>query len=200
MATVTDVQADGQVRTWRWRCLGRPMPPRSEEHQPLSRLSRHAAGLPARPAEPGAAPTGLPRAWIDRNCYYGGWINNRLEPDTTYYYRVAAVDRWNNESAASPPVAVTTLKATDKNMAPLSVACLRAILVSPLSRFNVVNLLWRTSCESDVRQYEIHRSPPPVSHRIVRRASAWPMRMPRSRVHRPTAMCRSSTGCVTTTT
>ncbi|MHB8971189.1 MAG: glycoside hydrolase family 38 N-terminal domain-containing protein, partial [Pirellulaceae bacterium] len=98
-------------------------------------------------------------ACVDRpQLYYGGWINNRLEPDTTYYYRVAAVDRWNNEGAASAPVAVTTLKATDKNMAPLSVACLRAVLVSPLSRFNVVNLLWRTNCESDVRKYELHRS------------------------------------------
>ena len=36
--------------------------------------------------------------------------------------------------------------------------CLRAVLVSPLSRFNVVNLMWRTNCESDVRQYEVHRS------------------------------------------
>jgi hypothetical protein len=98
-------------------------------------------------------------ACLDRpQLYYGGWINNRLEPDTTYYYRVAAVNRWNNQGAASPPVAITTLKVTDKNMAPLSVACLRAVLVSPLSRFNVVNLLWRTSCESDVRKYEIHRS------------------------------------------
>ena len=37
--------------------------------------------------------------------YYGGWINNRLEPATTYYYRVAAVDRWNREGPASPAVA-----------------------------------------------------------------------------------------------
>jgi hypothetical protein len=34
-------------------------------------------------------------ACVDRpELHYGGWINNRLEPDTTYYYRVAAVDRW----------------------------------------------------------------------------------------------------------
>ena len=37
------------------------------------------------------------------------------------------------------------------------VECLRAIPVSPISRFNVVNLLWRTSCESDVRRYEVYR-------------------------------------------
>jgi chitodextrinase len=38
------------------------------------------------------------------------------------------------------------------------VECLRAILVSPISPQNFVNLLFRTSCESDVRRYEVHRS------------------------------------------
>ncbi|MCX7044353.1 MAG: fibronectin type III domain-containing protein [Candidatus Sumerlaeota bacterium] len=43
-------------------------------------------------------------------------------------------------------------------MRPLPVEDLRAILISPLSDSNYVNLLWRTNCESDVRRYEIHRS------------------------------------------
>ena len=90
--------------------------------------------------------------------HYGGWINNRLEPATTYYYRVAAVDRWNQEGPASPAVAATTMKPSEKNMRPLRVERLIAILVSPISRFNAVNLLWRTNCESDVRGYEVHRS------------------------------------------
>jgi hypothetical protein len=90
--------------------------------------------------------------------HYGGWINNRLEPNTTYYYRAAAVDRWNNTGPLSPAVSVTTLKASEKNMAPLQVEGLRAVLVSPLSSDNYVNLLFRTSCESDVRRYEVHRS------------------------------------------
>jgi hypothetical protein len=68
------------------------------------------------------------------------------------------VDRWNNEGPLSIPVAATTLKSDQKNMVPLRVECLRAILVSPISPQNFVNLLFRTSCESDVRQYEIHRS------------------------------------------
>ena len=89
---------------------------------------------------------------------YGGWINNRLEPATTYYYRVAAVDRWNNEGPLSDTIAATTLKSSQKNMLPLRVKGLRAILVSPISPQNFVNLLFRTSCESDVRRYEVHRS------------------------------------------
>jgi Glycosyl hydrolases family 38 C-terminal domain/Glycosyl hydrolases family 38 N-terminal domain len=89
---------------------------------------------------------------------YGGWINNRLEPAMTYYYRVAAVDRWNNEGPLSEPFAATTLKSSQKNMTPLRVEGLRAILVSPISPQNFVNLLFRTSCESDVRRYEVHRS------------------------------------------
>ena len=93
--------------------------------------------------------------------HHGGWINNRLEPATTYYYRVAAVDRWNNVGPASPAVAATTLKSSEKNLTPRPVECLRAVLVSPMSRFNAVNLLWRTACESDVRRYEVHRSTAP---------------------------------------
>ena len=38
-----------------------------------------------------------------------------------------------------------------------SSAC-TAVLVSPISRFNAVNLLWRTNCESGIRGYEVHRS------------------------------------------
>ncbi|HOX55743.1 MAG TPA: glycoside hydrolase family 38 C-terminal domain-containing protein [Candidatus Paceibacterota bacterium] len=90
--------------------------------------------------------------------HYGGWINNRLEPATTYYYRVSMVDRWNNEGPLSPPVAATTLRSDEQNMPPLRVECLRAVLISPISPQNFVNLLFRTSCESDVRRYEIHRS------------------------------------------
>jgi len=106
--------------------------------------------LVARPASP---------SLVDQpQLHYGGWINNRLEPGTASYYRVSAVDRWNNEGPLSMPVATTTLKSDQKNMTPLRVECLRAILVSPISPQNFVNLLFRTSCESDVRQYEIHRS------------------------------------------
>ncbi len=88
----------------------------------------------------------------------GGWIRNRLEPDTTYYYRVVPVDRHNNAGAPGDVVKVTTLKPEQKNLPPVPVEGLRAILVSPIARFNFVNLLFRTACESDIAGYEIHRS------------------------------------------
>lgn len=89
---------------------------------------------------------------------YGGWINNRLEPETAYYYRVTAVDRWNNESPVTGPVQATTLKTREKDMVPLPVECLRAVFVSPLTPYRSVNLLFRTNCESDIAKYEIYRS------------------------------------------
>jgi len=105
-------------------------------------------------------PAGL--ACVDRpQLHYGGWINNRLEPAATYYYRIAAVDRWNREGTPSAAVSAATLKSSEKDMAPLRVECLRAVGVSPLSRFNFVNLLFRTACERDVVRYEIHRSNAP---------------------------------------
>jgi hypothetical protein len=92
---------------------------------------------------------------------YGGWINNRLEPETTYYYRVAAVDRWNSEGPLSAAVAATTLKSSQGRRTPLRVECLRAVCVSPLAPFRFVNLLFRTNCEPDVVRYEIFRSTQP---------------------------------------
>jgi hypothetical protein len=93
--------------------------------------------------------------------HFGGWINNRLEPQTTYYYRISCVDRWNNESPASAAIKATTLKPSEKNAIPNRVERLSAILISPLGQHDHVNLLFRTNCESDVVRYEIHRSDTP---------------------------------------
>jgi hypothetical protein len=93
---------------------------------------------------------------------YGGWINRRLEPDTMYYYRIAPVDRWNNQGPVSPPVAAKTLLTSEKNAVPLQVQALRAILISDLAPYNYINLLFRTDPESDVHLYEIHRSNKPA--------------------------------------
>ena len=99
---------------------------------------------------------------VDRpQLHYGGWINNRLEPDATYYYRIAAVDRWNNQGPVSKTVAMKTLKSEQKNMTPLRVEQPSAIAVSPVAPYNSVNLIFRTNCESDVAQYHVHRGRQP---------------------------------------
>lgn len=90
--------------------------------------------------------------------YFGGWINNRLDPETTYYYRVATVDRWNNESTPSAVAMATTLKSSKKNALPNRVERLSAIPIAPPGQHPYVNLLFRTNCESDIVRYEIHRS------------------------------------------
>jgi fibronectin type 3 domain-containing protein len=106
--------------------------------------------LVARPVQPSC---------VDRPVlHYGGWINNQLDPDTAYYYRVAAVDRWNSEGPLSDAVSAKTMKSQETNMVPLQVERLSAIHVSPISDDNSVALLFRTSCESDIEKYEIHRS------------------------------------------
>ncbi|MBN2577814.1 MAG: hypothetical protein JXB10_02400 [Pirellulales bacterium] len=99
---------------------------------------------------------------VDRPAlHFGGWINNRLEPETTYYYRVSAVDRWNNEGPASTAVRTTTLKSIAKNAVPRRVERLSATWIKPWEQPPYVNLLFRTNCESDVVRYEIHRSTAP---------------------------------------
>jgi hypothetical protein len=93
---------------------------------------------------------------------YGGWINRKVEPDTTYYYRVAPVDRWNNMGRVSEPIAARTLRPSEKHALPLQVQALRAIRISDLTPQNYVNLLFRTDPESDVHLYDIHRSNSPA--------------------------------------
>ncbi len=119
-----------------------------------------------RDTHPDCAPTLLNRvgqscttSFVDQpQLNAGGWIRQALEPATTYYYRVVPVDRWNNQGTPSQVVAAATLTSTQSNLPPMAVEGLRAIPVSPLARFNFVNLLFRTACESDVVGYEVHRS------------------------------------------
>jgi hypothetical protein len=104
----------------------------------------------------GRAPTA---SWVDRpQLNFGGWLNNRLEPKTSYYYRVATVDRWNNEGPASPAVAATTLSSGEKSAVPLPVVGLIAVHVSDVAPHNYINLIFRTNCESDIVRYDVHRS------------------------------------------
>ena len=92
---------------------------------------------------------------------YGGWINNRIEPDTVYYYKITAVDRWNNESEASKAVKVKTLKASEKNSIPSRVKGLYVAFVSDITEDRYLNLIFYTNVESDVTGYRIHRSSEP---------------------------------------
>jgi hypothetical protein len=88
----------------------------------------------------------------------GGWLRSCLNPNTTYHYRIVPVDRSNNPGAPSAVAEVTTLASAQANLPPVAVEGLHPVLVSPESQeYNFVNLLFRTSCEPDIVQYEIHR-------------------------------------------
>ena len=141
--------SDLQVELW-WKGDARQLSHFNVYRGTSADFTSSSLNLVARPA--GNSYTDQPEL------HYGGWINNRLNPSTTYFYRVTAVDRWNNEGPPSPAVSATTLSPTVAHMVPLPVERLHAILVSPLSKHNFVNLLFRTSCEPDVRRYEVHRS------------------------------------------
>ncbi len=89
----------------------------------------------------------------------GGWLRSCLNPNTTYYYRIIPVDRFNNPGASDVVAKAITPTSEKLNLAPVAVEGVRPILVSPIhKKFNFVNLLFRTACEPDVTHYEIHRS------------------------------------------
>ena len=92
---------------------------------------------------------------------FGGWLDNKIEPATTYYYRVQAVGSLTAESAPSQPVRVATLSAQEKNSLPNKVLGLAATSVSPVSSFNYICLLFYTNVESDVTRYRVYRSETP---------------------------------------
>ena len=53
---------------------------------------------------------------------YGGWGHKRLDPNTTYFYRVAPVDMFNNEGSLSKEsVKCTTLSSSVADAKPLKV-------------------------------------------------------------------------------
>jgi hypothetical protein len=92
---------------------------------------------------------------------FGGWMDNKIEPATTYYYRIQAVGPQNTESAPSEPVRVTTLSPKEKNSPPGRVLGLAATSVSPVSTFNYVSLIFYTNVESDITRYRVFRSETP---------------------------------------
>jgi hypothetical protein len=90
-----------------------------------------------------------------------GWLDNKLEPATTYFYRVEAVSPSNRRSSVSKPVPVTTLSSSDKNSPPNKVVGLAATPVSPIGSYNYICLLFSTNVESDVVRYRVYRSETP---------------------------------------
>lgn len=92
---------------------------------------------------------------------YGNWINNVLLPDTQYYYKVVAFNRYNNRSSSSDAETVRTYPADEMNDIPNNVCGLKAVLVSDVSVDNYVNLVWKTNCEPDVERYMVYRSDSP---------------------------------------
>jgi hypothetical protein len=97
-------------------------------------------------------------SFADIPATHPGGLRSTLEPSTTYYYRVVPVDRWNNSGASSAVAKATTLSPAEKNLPPVKVQGLIAILVSERSSFNFINVMFHTSAESDVAAYEIYRS------------------------------------------
>ena len=79
--------------------------------------------------------------------HHGGWIRKTLEPDTVYHYRIVPVDRYNNMGPPSEPIEARTPRPEQENLVPLKVEGLRAVLVSPIMSFNVVNMIFRTPRE-----------------------------------------------------
>jgi fibronectin type 3 domain-containing protein len=103
---------------------------------------------------------------------HGGWLDNRLEPNTVYYYRVSAVGHSNDESRASTSVGAKTLTTSERNSVPGKVLGLAATPVSPISSYNYICLLFYTNCEPDVVKYRIYRSEgagfaPDSSNRLI---------------------------------
>jgi hypothetical protein len=101
-------------------------------------------------------------AFIDRpTLNISGWLDNKLEPATTYFYRIESVGPHNNRSGLTEPVEIATLPSSEKNSAPNKVLGLAATPVSPISSFHYICLLFSTNVESDVTHYRIYRGETP---------------------------------------
>ncbi len=85
-----------------------------------------------------------------RNTFF---IDDSLEYDTTYYYRISAIDKLKRESPKSDYVS-----ATPKNLYPP----LRPVKLNINARNWVnntsINLYWSPSSDTDIKGYEIYRS------------------------------------------
>jgi len=88
---------------------------------------------------------------------YGGWGHHRVEPKTTYYYRVQPVDKFNNRGKASEIIKCTTLNTAQLDAKPSKVLGVYTAHVSTLAPEDYINLWFYTNFEKDVDKYLIHR-------------------------------------------
>lgn len=88
---------------------------------------------------------------------YAGGRHKRVEPNTTYYYRVQPVDKFNNRGVASQLIQCTTLKTEEADAKPNKVQGVYTVHVSPLAPEDFINLWFYTNFEKDVNLYKIHR-------------------------------------------
>jgi len=80
------------------------------------------------------------------------YTDTGLDPDTTYYYRVTAVDTSNNESDPSEQASATTLQ--PDTTPPSAPTWLTASTVSS----DRIDLDWNDNAESDIAVYKVYRS------------------------------------------
>lgn len=88
---------------------------------------------------------------------YGGWALKRLDQNTTYYYRVVPVDKFNNPGKKSEVIACKTLPTSMNDAIPNKVLGVYTVYVSPLAPEDYINLWFYTNFEKDVDKYMIHR-------------------------------------------
>ena len=86
-----------------------------------------------------------------------GW-GSKLEPNTTYFYKVSAVDNQNTESAVSKELKVVTADPSVANSRPSRVLGVRGYLVSNVGHNRFSALWFHSNPESDIRYYRIFKS------------------------------------------
>ena len=86
-----------------------------------------------------------------------GW-GSKLEPNTTYYYKVSAVNSQNNEGPLSSEIKVVTSDPLLKNCAPSPVLGLRGYLVSNVGHNRFAAMWFHSNPESDIKCYRIFKS------------------------------------------
>ncbi len=89
---------------------------------------------------------------------FGGWINNYVEPETHYYYRICPVSRGNIQGPVSEAIESVTLSSKHKDLPPAKIEGVHVVHVSPITNDNYLCLFFYSNIESDVVRYQIYRS------------------------------------------